>query len=120
MKNVITVTKALADESRLRMLMYLSKKELCLCQVIDLMDLSPSTVSKHIAILHRAGLVSRRKDGRWHYYSLPKKNGNDVVRSSLKWLKKSLSEEKTIVDDMQDLKLVLRKGRDISCRQYKK
>jgi ArsR family transcriptional regulator, arsenate/arsenite/antimonite-responsive transcriptional repressor len=43
---------------------------LCLSQIIELLGLAPSTVSKHMAILHQAGLAETRKDGRWIYYRL--------------------------------------------------
>lgn len=70
MRSILGLTKALADESRLRILASLRGGELCLCQLIEVMGLAPSTVSKHVELLWRAGLVERRKDGRWHYYRL--------------------------------------------------
>ena len=65
MRAFLAIAKALADENRARALMALGGGELCLCQIIEVLGMSPSTVSKHMSILHQAGLVERRKDGRW-------------------------------------------------------
>ena len=77
MKDFLNITKALADENRLRMLMALQDGELCVCQITELMGLAMSTVSKHLSILYQAGLVNARKEGRWMYYSLPGKGAPD-------------------------------------------
>ena len=60
--------KALSDENRLRALLALRKQELCQCQVVELLQLAPSTVSKHLSILKQAGLVESRKVGRWIHF----------------------------------------------------
>ena len=51
MRDLMAVIKALADENRVRILMTLGPKELCVCQIVELLGLAPSTVSKHMAIL---------------------------------------------------------------------
>ena len=66
----MNITKALADENRVRVLLALRKGELCVCQITELFGLAPSTVSKHLSILFQADLVESRKDGLWIYYSL--------------------------------------------------
>jgi DNA-binding transcriptional ArsR family regulator len=52
MKDVLAIAKALADENRTRVLMFLRAGELCVCQIMEMMGLAPSTVSKHLNILH--------------------------------------------------------------------
>lgn len=59
------VGKALADVSRLRILAALDGRELCVCHLIPLLGLDPSTVSRHVGVLREAGLVAVRKEGRW-------------------------------------------------------
>ncbi len=71
MERYLTITKALSDASRVRLLGALREGELCVCQLIALLGLAPSTVSKHLSILQGAGLVASRKSGRWVYYRLP-------------------------------------------------
>jgi len=68
MNDLMDVLKALADENRLRALRALQGGELCVCRLIALLDLAPSTVSKHLSILRAARLVESRKEGRWLYY----------------------------------------------------
>ena len=72
MRGMTDLFKALGDENRLRTLYALKRGELCVCQLIALLDLAPSTVSKHLSILRSAGLADSRKEGRWMYYRLAK------------------------------------------------
>jgi DNA-binding transcriptional ArsR family regulator len=63
--------KALAHPVRLRIVHMLRDGELCVCQVTAVLQLATSTVSAHLALLRRAGLLRERKHGRWVGYSLP-------------------------------------------------
>lgn len=62
--------KALADENRLRIVAALDGRELCLCQIVELLGLATSTVSRHTSILQQARLIRSRKQGRWTYFRL--------------------------------------------------
>lgn len=64
------VLKALAHPTRLMIVESLAKGERCVCELNELFDADHSTVSKHLAVLKQAGLVSDRKDGLKVYYSL--------------------------------------------------
>ena len=68
MRDFMNITKALADETRVRILMALRDGELCVCQITELFGMAPSTISKHLSILFQAGLVESRKTERWVYY----------------------------------------------------
>lgn len=103
MQDYIEITKALSDPTRVRALLSLADGELCVCQVIDLLGLSPATVSRHMTILLHAGLIERRKAGRWHYYRLAGRGAPPVVRQALRWTLKSLANEKTIAKDAKAL-----------------
>ncbi|MDD5697587.1 MAG: metalloregulator ArsR/SmtB family transcription factor [Victivallaceae bacterium] len=103
MNKVLNITKALADESRVRALMLLKNGELCVCQIIDVLELAPSTVSKHMSILKQADLVEARKSGRWVYYRLPEKGSVEAVRTILEWLETNLTDDKTIKKDIRNL-----------------
>ncbi|MGA9236606.1 MAG: metalloregulator ArsR/SmtB family transcription factor, partial [Desulfobacterales bacterium] len=70
MRHLVRTTKALADATRIRILGALQGRELCVCQLIELLGLAPSTVSKHLSILRNARLIDSRKEGRWMYYRL--------------------------------------------------
>jgi ArsR family transcriptional regulator, arsenate/arsenite/antimonite-responsive transcriptional repressor len=103
MQPYLTVTKALSDETRLRALMSLRGGELCLCQIIEVLQLAPSTVSRHMTLLQQAGLVHRRKEGRWHYYRLAGKDAPPVVKQALRWTLAALDGEPTISADERQL-----------------
>src|SRR5664279_4197877 len=107
MRDCLNITKALSDESRLRMLMALRDGELCVCQLTELMGLAMSTVSKHLSILYQAGLVAARKDGRWMYYSLPGKGAPPAAREAATWVRRSLENSERIAEDARRLKQVL-------------
>jgi ArsR family transcriptional regulator len=107
MRNVLNITKALADENRLRILMALAHGELCVCQITELLGLAISTVSKHLSILHQAELVKARKEGRWMYYSIPTKGAPARTRHALAWVGQSLAEDERIAEDTQRLNQVL-------------
>jgi len=64
------VAKALAHPSRLLMLDALADKEMCVCDLTDLVGADQSTVSKHLAVLKNAGIVADRKEGVMIYYRL--------------------------------------------------
>jgi len=106
MREVMDVLKALADESRVRLLFALRDGELCVCQLIALMDLAPSTVSKHLSILRSARLVDSRKDGRWMYYRLPRKFQNSSAGRVLDLLFKEIEDSDQILDDQKHLKKI--------------
>ena len=61
--------KALADETRLRILKLLEVREMCVCEVMVALDLTQPTASHHLGILENAGLVKDRKEGKWVFYS---------------------------------------------------
>ena len=63
--------KALSDETRLRIYSLVAKAELCVCEIEDILNLSQSLVSNHLAVLRRVGLVKARRDAedaRWIFY----------------------------------------------------
>src|SRR3989338_3726100 len=68
--------RAFADETRLRILHLLKRrKELCVCELIEVLRMGQSKVSRHLAYLKKAGLVKDRNEGLWSYYSLTEPTG---------------------------------------------
>lgn len=119
MREFLAITKALSDESRVRALMALAGGELCVCQIIELLGLAPSTVSKHIAILHQAGLVETRKDGRWIYYRLAEQPDLPCARTGLAMSRECLGNDSRIRDDAKRLRQIRRMNREELCAHYK-
>ena len=120
MKQFMNITKALADESRVRLLFALKDNELCVCQLIEFLSLAPSTVSKHLSILSQADLVKSRKDGRWIYYKIPSnKDATKQIKTVLKWVFDSLSAENRIKEDKRRIEKVLKVKLEEICRRVK-
>jgi len=99
MRQFMAVVKALADENRVRALMAVRGRELCVCQIIELLQLAPSTVSKHMSILRQARLVDSRKEGRWIYYRLAGPDAPGEAREAIAWLTKTLTRNPRIEQD---------------------
>lgn len=79
--------QALADETRLRILLLLGEGgELCLCHVQEILELAPSTASRHLALLREAGLVESRRAGKWVHFRLA---GEEAAR----WLEPLRADE---------------------------
>ncbi len=104
MRECMTVIKALADENRVRILMALRGRDLCVCELIDLLGLAPSTVSKHISILKNARLVESRKDGRWVYYRLAQNDTTPEAISAISWVTNCLKHDRIIREDDRRIK----------------
>ena len=117
MREFMNITKALADEKRVRTLLALRKGELCVCQITELFGLAASTVSQHLSILYQAGLVESRKEGRWIYYRLPGKEAPVAVREAIEWVEKSLAETPRIAEDARKLKQILKTDPVELCRR---
>jgi len=114
------ITKALADANRLRALMLLREQELCMCQVIEVFGLAPSTLSKHMTILRQAGLVRARKEGRWMYYSLPRREVSGPVKQALAFIRTHLGQAKQVQHDAARLEKILAINKEALCKKQMK
>ena len=117
MESILFITRALSDENRVRALMALGDQEVCVCQLIELLQLAPSTVSKHMSVLKQAGLVAGQKKGRWMYYRQADSKAPVEARTVLEWLRSSLSESTRIRTDQRRLSTILKVNRDELCRR---
>lgn len=80
---------ALADRTRLRLLNLMREGEVCVCFFAEALGTNNPKISRHLAYLKRAGLVSARRDGKWMHYSLQKPadpNAREIFDSLLKTL----------------------------------
>lgn len=113
----MSLTKALADPNRVRLLLALRGRELCACQITELFGLAPSTMSKHLSILYQAGLVNSRKNGRWVYYALPGKEAPVAVRKAIEWVGDALAANAQVIADGRRLKELLKVNPSELCRR---
>lgn len=68
MQDMAQIFKALSDTTRLRIMGLLLEGELCVCDLMSILELPQSTVSRHLSYLRNAGLVEGRRDGVWMHY----------------------------------------------------
>src|SRR5215475_8250004 len=115
MRDVVTIAKALSDENRVRILAILEGRELCVCQVIELLGLAPSTVSKHLSILKHARLIDGRKHGRWMYYRLADENVPTVAKDAIGWALNALGRDKQRAKDAEHLLQLLSIDPEVLC-----
>ena len=66
---------ALADPTRLRLLNLMGDGEVCVCHFVEVLGQSQPKISRHLAYLRRAGLVSARREGRWMHYRIVRPEG---------------------------------------------
>lgn len=117
MDNFTALFKALADRNRLRIVGALLKyDELCACQIIELMQLTGATVSRHMGVLIASGLIGSRKDGRWVHYRIRR----ELVEFTplVQWLEAQLPSDTQVMRDAKTLTEILAcDPEDISRRQ---
>ncbi len=80
MQELLSIFKALSDETRLKMLKIFGKGEICVCDLVSVLDMSQPKISFHLNVLKEAGLIRDRKQGKWVHYSI---NDMDVFRRFL-------------------------------------
>jgi len=99
-RKFITVAKAIADSTRVRILKMLESGELCVCEITERLELAQSTVSKHLAVLRQAGLVEDRKQGLWVYYRLAETPHSAHNLAFLRLVRDSLNDDPVVVRDV--------------------
>jgi ArsR family transcriptional regulator len=70
MNDLLTIFKALSDETRMRILKLLEQGELCVCDIVASLDMIQPKISFHLGVLKEAGLIKDRKQGKWIHYTL--------------------------------------------------
>ncbi len=120
MREFMSIVRALGDENRVRALLALRNRELCVCQLIEFLGLAPSTASKHMSILKQARLVDTRKSGRWVFYRLAGNEAPPEVQEAIAWLCKSLSGDTSVRRDERRLQDVLKLDLTVLCSMQSK
>lgn len=112
---MVDIFKALAEESRLRILALLINQELCVCEIESTLNMTQSNVSRHLNMLKKCGVVNSRKDAQWAYYSISPKFKQ---KHSALWqyLSKHLPELSTYQAD-QDACIKCKEKKLCSCYQ---
>lgn len=86
--------KALADRTRLRLLNLIGDDEICVCFFVEVLGTNQPKISRHLAYLRKAGVVSGRRDGKWIHYRVvepPDEHAANVFREVRSWLRNDSS-----------------------------
>lgn len=110
MKYTARMFKALSDETRLRILCLLLEGELCVCDIMAVLQLPQSTVSRHLAYLKNSGWVDDRRCGVWMYYAIPD-NGDELRNRLLSSLRDAIPSMETATTDRMRLNELSRNSR---------
>ncbi len=108
LRQLLDIFSALSDASRLRAFASLRGREVCVCQLTELLQLAPSTVSKHMSVLKRSGLTESRKQGRWMYYRLAPECMTGDLAAMVGPLFLRLRKDRQFRNDAERLKQILR------------
>ncbi|MDH5695188.1 MAG: metalloregulator ArsR/SmtB family transcription factor [Dehalococcoidia bacterium] len=108
MQSLIKATKALSDETRLRILKVLLDRECCVCEVMQALDISQSRASRNLGILQDAGFLTARREGTWIVYSVDWQAANRYATSLVKLLRDSLNGSEVLARDKEKLKHAMR------------
>jgi len=103
MRRTTNLYKALSDQNRVRILMMLQEKPLCVCEIVAVLKLANSTVSKHLSILRNTDLIMDEKDGRWVNYRLATDADSDLIEGVMQQLNAQLQDDETVKNDRRVL-----------------
>ena len=96
---------ALADRTRRRILNLIREQEICVCFFTEVLDISQPKISRHLAYLRSAELVTARRDGKWMYYQIvPPEDfyARKILQETLVWL----ASQERMQKDYEKLKLI--------------
>lgn len=71
METLANLLKGLSEATRLRIINLLANGELCVCDLMEVLDIPQSTISRHLAYLRKSGWIDARRKGKWTYYRRP-------------------------------------------------
>jgi len=109
MKEIIKIFKALSDPTRLRTILLLLGRDLCVCELMFVLKMSQSRLSHQLRILRDAGLVEDRRDGKWIIYGIPQDVKDKLNPLMGLFLKNVAAESEEIREDRGNLRACLRK-----------
>jgi len=95
--NVERFFQALGDNTRLRLLNLMGDQEVCVCYFVEILDSPQPKISRHLAYLRSAGIVSARREGKWMHYRIvmpPHIGAVQILRQTLDWLKEDKAMRK--------------------------
>ena len=110
MRDLVKTLKALSDETRLRILALLLERECCVCEVMQVLQISQTRASRNLNILYDAGLLKQRKEGLWSLYSIDREEMNKHFAVLVQAVGEAIKDNATISLDREKLRNAERVG----------
>jgi len=107
MKEILKLFRALSDSTRLRTMMLLMRRELCVCELMFILKMEQSRISHQLRILRDADLVEDKRQGRWIVYGVPKDVRKNLAPLFMQLIKKKRADSKVILQDFKALRICL-------------
>jgi ArsR family transcriptional regulator len=118
MREAVKAFKTLSDESRLRILSLIAKRECCVCEVMQALQISQSKASRGLTALYDAGFLKQRKEGLWSLYSIDTET-KDYLSDLLEAARKALKDNKVAAQDRERLRTAERVSASRANKAYK-
>ena len=115
MEQFTKIFKALADPNRVRIMKMLEQKQLCVCEITEILNLSTSTVSSHLSLLRRAGLIDYEKNGKWVDYKINRESRDLILNQIIALMPAWLNDDEIVKIDLENLKTA---DRNLICATY--
>jgi len=105
MNESTNIFKALSDKNRLRILKMLQIKPLCVCEITEILQLAPSTVSQHLSILKKEDFILEDRDGKWVNYLINQRPADQRISAVLSSLDFWIGDNQMVENDKQKVKV---------------
>jgi len=109
-QELVKTTKALSDETRLRILNVLLERECCVCEVMQALEISQTRASRNLGLLLEAGFLTARREGTWAVYSLDERSRNRFAIDLATLLAGFFADDEALQSDRQRLEHTIRVG----------
>jgi ArsR family transcriptional regulator, arsenate/arsenite/antimonite-responsive transcriptional repressor len=110
MKNALRIFNALSDSTRLRIILLLLERDLCVCELLFVLKMSQSRISHQLRILRDAGLVEDKRDGQWMIYGIPARTKKSLGIMLRAFGLDDPSAAGEIATDRDNLRICLKRG----------
>ena len=84
--------KALGEPTRIKILKLIAVREMCVCDLMDVLDMNQPRISQHLKVLKDTGVVIERKQAQWSYYSLCYQDFNEVINDFMTFIKEDMKD----------------------------
>ena len=95
--------KALGEPTRLKILKLIAEREMCVCELIEVLDMNQPRISQHLKVLKEAGVVYERKQAQWSYYSLCCEDFQNFIEAFINFIKEDIQNISELAAEYQRL-----------------